>query len=158
MTEKLKVLQENAGIDVAVNGVDIKEDGSVERTLWFARSMEPFNASGQGVVRFFREVSLNDKTSLYFCPSENLIEAEKLMSLAGSDQRWFTFMEGQRFYAKEREMKVEVAQVIILDTDKTETKLTWSETKQCKGNRDLNELVACYLTASDEERIKKLFR
>ena len=155
--EKLRILQSSAGVDMAINGERENEDGSTEHILWFARSMDPFNADGRGIVRFLREISLCDETLLYFCPTSSAQQAKELMLLSSEEQRWFTFMEGMRFYAGDREMEVCASQVIILDDHMMETKLEWSETKQCNGNRDSNELVACYISAQEEEDIKRLF-
>jgi len=150
-------LQSSAGVDMAVNGERENEDGSTENVLWFARSMEPFSVNGRGIVRFLREISLCDNTLLYFCPPSSEQQVRNLMSLSSEEQRWFTFMEGMRFYAGDREMEVSASQVIILDDHMMETKLEWIETKQCYGNRDSNELVACYISAQEEEDIKQLF-
>ena len=156
LQEKLSLLQSNAGIDVAINGERPRDDGGVERDVWYARTMEAFNEEGKGLVRFYREVKEIDDVLFHFCPDEKRIEAEEIMPRF-PNKRWFTFYEAGRYVIAEREMNVSVSEVIILEPEYTETKLIWAETRRCVGMRETNELVMCSVSCGEEARIQSLF-
>ena len=149
-------MQSNAGVDVAINGERPRDDGGVEHALWYARTMEKFDGQGEGMVRFYREVKEIDEVLFHYCPEEKHIEAQDIMPKF-PNKRWFTFYEAGRYVIAEREMKVSVSEVIILEPENTETKLTWVETRKCVGMRETNELVLCNVSYEEEARIRTLF-